>query len=202
MRTKTLQQRVLHGRVVQRLRSELAVAELPSCAPPAADAAAALAVHLPAAELAPLAGALLPTSTAAPAAGALRPTWALALGLRLAEAMLARSRGAGLGSGSGLAAAEDALTADAEPGPAEQHGVIAGVVGLLAGSAVGPEPARPARSHSPGSTAMADGQQGVWQSRESVQEAAEGCVLLALDCTKRGWRQGMYGHLTGFHALI
>lgn len=207
---------MLRVRAAERLRIALAAAELPACAPPAADAAAALAAHLPAAALAPLAAALLPRAAAADgamtscpgprespaaAAGVPKPTWALAVGLRLAEAVLTEERGAetGLGSGPGPAAAAHASGGDAEPGPAEQHGVIAGVVGVLTGSGVGQE--LTAHAGSQGSAAAADGQQGAWKGREGVQEAAEGCMLLALGCTGRGWRQAMCAPLTGFHAL-
>ena len=206
---------MLHTRVVEQLRSELAAAELPMCAPPTADAAAAFAAHLPSAELAPLAAALLPRAGAADgamstspglsespaaAAEALRPAWALALGLRLAGAVLTEARGAetGLGPGSGPASAEHASGVDAEPGPAEEHGVISGVVGVLTGSGLGQAPL--AHAGSQGSAAVADGQQGAWQGRAGVQEAAEGCVLLALGCIGRGWRQAMYAPLTGFYA--
>ena len=216
--TQALQQDVLHVRVVERLRSALVAAELPTCAPPAADAAAALAAHLPAAALAPLVAALLPRAAAADgamstspgpseslalAAEAPRPAWALALGLRLAEAVLTEARGAETGSGSGsvLASAEHASGVDAEPsGPAEEHGVISGVVDVLTGSGLGHAPR--AHASSQGSAAAANGQRGAWQGRTSVQEAAEGCMLLALSCTGRGWRQAMYAPLIEFRALL
>lgn len=212
-------------------------------APPPAAAAAALAAHLPAADLAPLAGALLARSAAdgpespsnnpypEPAQSGARahPAWAMALGLRLAEAVLERGPGVkvGLGIGPGPHRALPVYAAEEWVAwPAEQHGLVAGVVGVLlrkgSGSGFGPGRAPSAEASVRACAAMAgtqhlggseknpnphpdhDLQESLHGDEAALQAAAERCMLLALGGVVLGWRQAMCGHPTlpvELHAL-
>lgn len=202
-------------------------------APPPAAAAAALAAHLPAADLAPLAGALLarsaahgaesPTSNPHPEPAQSRaraqPAWATALGLRLAEAVLERGPGlkVGLGLGPGPHRALPVYAAEEWVAwPAEQHGLVAGVVGVLLrkGSGLGfGRGQAPSAEASVTACAAMDGtqylggsepnadpnpvhdlQKGLHGDEAALQAAAERCMLLALGGVGSGWRQAMCGH--------
>jgi hypothetical protein len=129
-------------RVLDALRAALANGGAPAAAPAVAAAAAALAPHLPAPALAPLAAALLPPHPAqagardpgrCPAADSApaRPAWAAALGVRLAEAVLSGACASGAAQGAAEGAPPGAGLDGPGAGPAERHGVVAGVVGVL-----------------------------------------------------------------------